>query len=155
MNHDNGDRQTVTESELTMWLWTQKSKAWMISARGNFNLGKDGHTENTLLRHKSYITKLQERCRLAFSGHLRWLRSWSSGCHPRIQTVSQASPMMMLYVVGYHRQKIDLHRSSGGRDCEGLRAKILSLLTENVQNEDHLLLGVLGRRQLAPLCRMW
>ena len=51
-------------------------------------------------------------------------------------------------------QMNDLHRSSGGRDCEGLRAKVLSLLTVNVENEDHLLLGVLGRRQLAPLCRM-
>ena len=49
----NRDCQTATESESTkMWRWTQKSKACMIFAGGNVNLGKDGHAEDTLLHHK-------------------------------------------------------------------------------------------------------
>jgi hypothetical protein len=61
----------------------------------------------------------------------------------------------MSYVQGTISNKYDLHRSSGGQDCEGLRVEALSLLTANVENEDHILLGVLGSRQLAPLCNMW
>ena len=33
--------------------------------------------------------------------------------------------------------------------------KALNILTANAKKEGHVLLGVLGRRQLAPLCSMW
>jgi len=49
----------------------------------------------------------------------------------------------------------DLHRSSDGRDCEGLWVQVLSVLITCVKEEGYTLLGVLGRRQLAPLCNMW
>jgi hypothetical protein len=55
MNHDDGDRQTATESEPTMWRLTQ-SKACMISVTGNVNLGKDGTQ-----RIHGYIAKLHHK----------------------------------------------------------------------------------------------
>jgi hypothetical protein len=71
MNHDNGDRQTVTESELTTWLWTQKSNSVYNIRQRKRQSGKRWARREYIVTSQSYITKLQERSRLAFSGRLR------------------------------------------------------------------------------------
>jgi hypothetical protein len=135
MNHDDGECQTATESESTMWRWTQCLRRVYDTRQRKCQSGKRWHAEDTLLHHKvssqsfsrDVIQRIQVIC--------------ADCAHERVEVIPVFGPRVRRLLRRCHKlpdtigQKIDLHRSNDGRDCEGLRAKALSLLNANVETK--------------------
>ena len=107
---------------------------------------------------KVYVTGLLVRRLLGYLVRLRYMRLGASACRLRIPTGNRSSPVVAKMSGVHVIATVEPQRTSK-KCCARLRGAvvfdaIVQLLSRSI-GTNHILFGVLGKRQLAPLCRIW